>query len=284
MSDNVINKRNPPSAVKGSYGKANGVNLYYEVHNDGGVGRPLMLLHGGLGDSTMFAPLLPALPQTHQTITVELQGHGHTADIDRPFSFEAMADDVAALIQELQLGTVDLLGYSLGGGVALQTAIRHPEVVNRLILVSAPGKRDGWYPEQLAGMGAMNAEVAKSWIGSPMQQAYASVAPRPEDWPALVDKTGQLLKQDYDWSDQVKALKMPVLIAVGDADGVQTAHAVELFGLLGGGKTPAGWDGSGMPNARLAILPATTHYDILYSPILAMAINAFIETPRPEPK
>jgi pimeloyl-ACP methyl ester carboxylesterase len=166
--------------------------------------------------------------------------------------------------------------------VALQVVIRHPEVVRKLVPVSTPCKRNGWYPEVLAGMEGMNAEAARSWIGSPMQQDYASVAPKPEDWPVLADKLGRLLMQDYDWSDEVAAIKAPTLIVVGDGDSVRTAHAVELFGLLGGGKTDAGWDRSGMFNSRLAILPATTHYDILFSPQLASVITPFLEAPMPQ--
>ncbi len=267
-----------PETTKGKYAKVNGLNLYYETY---GAGQPLVLLHGGLGDIGMFAQLVPALAGSRQVIGVELQAHGHTADIDRPLSFEHMADDIAALLKHLKLEQADLLGYSLGGGVALQTAVRHPELVRKLVVVSAPCRSDGWYPEGRAGMGSMNAEIAKTWVGSPMHQAYAAIAPRPDDWPALVGKLGQLLRQDYDWSSAVAALKTPTLIAVGDADGVRTAHAVEFFELLGGGQRDAGWDGSGMPNARLAILPATTHYDILNSPLLAPSVTTFLDAPMP---
>lgn len=258
----------------GKYASLNGLNLYYEIY---GVGKPLVLIHGGLGVIGMFEQLIPRLVDSRKMVAIEMQGHGHTADMGRPFSFESMSDDVAALIQHLGLGTCDILGYSLGGGVALQTAIRHPETVGRLVIVSSVYKSEGWYPEVLAGMRTMNAEVAKSWIGSPMHQAYASVAPKPEDWPNLVAKTGDLLRQDYDWSQGVSELKMPTMIVVGDADAVRTAHAVQFFEMLGGGKQEGGWDGSGMSKARLAILPATTHYNILTSPMLAITVRSFLE-------
>src|SRR5437867_4570422 len=174
----------------GHYADVNGIKLYYEIH---GTGRPLILLHGGLGAIEMFGPNLPALAKGRQVIAVDLQGHGRTADIDRPLSVALMADDIAALIKHLGLESADVMGYSLGGGVALQTAIRHPEVVRKLVVVSSAYKRDGWYPEVLAGMEMMNAEVARTWIGSPMHEAYASAAPKPEDWPTLVGKLGQLL-------------------------------------------------------------------------------------------
>ena len=263
----------------GNYAPVNGLDLYYEVC---GTGQPLILLHGGLGVIGMFEQLLPGLAETRQVIAVELQAHGHTADIERPLSFESMADDIAALIKYLGLDGADILGYSLGGGVALQAAIRHPEVVRKLVIVSAPDKSDGWYPENRAGMASMNAEAAKTWIGSPMHQAYISVAPKPEDWTALADKLGQLLRQDYDWADAVATIKAPIMIVVGDADGVRTAHAVQFFELLGGGKADAGWDGSGMSNARLAILPATTHYNILGSMLLAPIVTPFLDAPMPE--
>jgi pimeloyl-ACP methyl ester carboxylesterase len=264
--------------AQGNYASVNGLKMYYEIH---GRGQPTVLLHGGLGVIGMYAPILPALADNRQIVAVELQAHGHTADVDRPFSFEQMADDVAALVKRLGFEKADLMGYSLGGGVALQTTIRHPEVVRKLVVVSTPCRSDGWYPEVRAGMRAMNAEIAKTWIGSPMQQAYASVAPNPEDWPTLVAKTGPLVSQDYDWSAGVAAIKAPTMLVVGDADGVRPAHAVEFFELLGGGQRDAGWDGSGMSAARLAILPGTTHYDIFVSPTMVAAVTAFLDAPMP---
>ncbi len=258
------------------YANVNGLKLYYEVH---GQGQPLILLHGGLGGIAMFEQILPNLSEHRQVVGVELQAHAHTADIDRPMSFEAMADDVAAVIDRLGFQTVDIFGYSLGGGVALQTAIRHSAAIRKLALLSTPCKRQGWYPEVLAGMASMNAAAAPAMIGSPMQQAYANVAPRPADWPVLVEKTGRLLRQDYDWSADVAALKVPLLLIFGDADSVRPEHIVEMFQLRGGGRQDAGWDGSGMSNARLAILPATTHYNIFFSPMLAPIVTAFLDSP-----
>ncbi|HTP11589.1 MAG TPA: alpha/beta hydrolase, partial [Anaerolineae bacterium] len=214
----------------GYYANVNGLELYYEVY---GKGQPLILLHGGLGTIGMYEQILPALSEHREVIGVELQAHGHTADIDRPLSFELMADDVAALIKQLGLTNVDVFGYSLGGGVALQTAIRHSAAIRKLAVVSAPCRRQGWYPEVLTGMAAMNAEAAQAMIGSPPYQAYVAAAPRPEDFPALVAKTGQLLRQDYNWSKDVAAIKAPTLLIFGDADSVQPAHIVEMFQLLG---------------------------------------------------
>ncbi|MCL4559148.1 MAG: alpha/beta hydrolase [Chloroflexi bacterium] len=271
------------NASGGCYVSVNGINLYYETYGETrGVSRPLVLLHGGLGGIGMFAPLMPELSRTRQVIGVELQAHGHTADIDRPLRFEAMADDIAALIRYMGFAGVDLMGYSLGGGVALQTVIRHPQAVAKLVVVSSPCKREGWYPEVLAGMAGMNAEAAQTMVGSPMHADYVRSAPRPEDWPVLVEKMGQLLRQDYNWCSEVASIKSPAMIVIGDADSVVPAHAVEMFGLLGGGKGDAGWDGSGMSISRLAILPATTHYNMFTSPMLASVVTNFLDTPLPE--
>lgn len=260
------------------YAPVNGLNMYYEIH---GSGEPLVLLHGGLGLSGMFGEVLAQLAQSRQVIAADLQAHGRTADIDRPIRLELLGDDIAALIRHLGFGQVDLMGYSMGGGVALQAAIRHPALVRKLVLVSVPCRRDGWYPEILAGMSQMNAAVAEYMRDTPMYQSYAAVAPNPGNFPALLDKMGDLLRRDYDWSAEVAALTIPTLLVYGDADSVPPAHAVEFFELLGGGKRDAGWDGAGMSNARLAILPGTTHYNSFSSPALAPAVIPFLDAPMP---
>ncbi|RZU77417.1 pimeloyl-ACP methyl ester carboxylesterase [Micromonospora kangleipakensis] len=256
-----------------SYADVNGVRLWYEIH---GTGRPLVLVHGGYGAVEMFAPILAALAERRQVILVDLQGHGRTADVDRPLRFESMADDIAALIRHLDLPEADLLGYSLGGGVALRTAIQHPGLVRRLALVSAPCKRQGWYPEVLAAMATQDEGVAEQMRGSPPHELYTRVAPRPEDWPTLWVKTGDLLRQEYDWSAEVAALAMPVLLVFADADSIPVTHMAEFFGLLGGGHRDAGWDGADRPAARLAVLPGLTHYDIVTSPALPAAVLPFL--------
>jgi pimeloyl-ACP methyl ester carboxylesterase len=265
--------------TSGNYAAVNGIRLYYEFH---GAGEPLVLLHGGLGAIEMFGEVLPLLAQGRQVVAVDLQAHGRTADVDRPLSYETMAGDIGALIEHLGLERADVMGYSLGGGVALQTAIRHPEAVRKLVVVSTPFRRDGWYPEVLAGMGQMGSDAAEPMKATPMYALYSSVAPRPDDWPVLLNKLGALLRQDYDWSGDAAAMRTPTLIVVGDADSVRTSHAVEFFELLGGGKQDAGWDGSGMPDSRLAILPATTHHDIFSSPTLASTVAPFLDAPMPE--
>ena len=265
--------------ARGDHAEVNGLELYYEVH---GSGEPLVLLHGGVGAIEMFGEILPLLAEGRRVIAVDLQAHGRTADIDRPLSYESMADDVGALIGHLGLKRSDVMGYSLGGGVALQTAIRHPEVVRKLVVVSTPFRRDGWYPEVLAGMEQMGPAAAEPMKATPIYELYASIAPKPEDWPVLLTKLGQLLGQDYDWSEGLAAIDAPTMIVVGDVDSVRTAHAVEFFELLGGGKADGGWDGSGMSKARLAVLPATTHHDIFSSPMLASVVTPFLDAPMPE--
>jgi len=265
--------------MTGNYAPINGLNLYYEIH---GEGEPLILLHGGFGFTGMFEAILPQLAATRQVIAVDLQGHGHTADIDRPLRNEFMGDDVAALIEYLDLGQADVMGYSMGGAAALRTAIQHPALVKRLIAISVPCKRSGWYPEMVAGMVQMGPAAAEFMKETPMYQGYVSVAPRPEDFPQLCGKMGDMMRNDYDWSAEVAELKMPTLIVAGDADGFPPSHAAEFFALLGGGLKDGSWDRSGVSNSQLAILPNTTHYDIFYSPALVPILTRFLETPLPE--
>jgi len=261
---------------KTGYAPINGLHLYYEIH---GSGEPLLLLHGGLGAGQMFSTILPELSKTHRVITVDLQGHGHTADIDRPFSMDAMAEDMAGLLNYLKIAKADVMGYSMGGAVGLRLTLQHPEVVNRLVLVSTTFSRDGWYPEVQAGMSQMGPAAAEPMKQTPMYQLYASTAPRPEDWPVLLTKMGELLRKQYDWSKEVSTLRVPTLLVFGDADAVRTAHAVHFFELLGGGLKDGGWDRSGISTARLAILPGLTHYNVFSSPALVSATLLFLDAP-----
>jgi pimeloyl-ACP methyl ester carboxylesterase len=263
--------------VKSGYASVHGLKMYYEIHSFQGHRSevPLVLLHGGLMSTDSFNAIMPALSENREVIAVDLQAHGRTADIDRPLSCEAMADDIAALLEHLHIAKADVMGYSLGGGVALRFAIQRPEMIRKLILVSTPFRKDGWYPEIQAAMARpMPAEMMKQ---SPIYQTYARVAPRPQDWEVLLTKLQQqLLSKDYDWSAEVRNIKAPVLLVYGDADAVRPEHEVEFFQLLGGGKKDAGWDGSGMSNARLAILPGMTHYNMLDSPLLAPIATQFL--------
>lgn len=263
-----------------SYADVNGVSMYYEEH---GAGMPLVLLHGGLGSGDMYGAILPALAAGRRVVTVDLQAHGHTADVDRPLRFETLGDDVAALIGHLGLAQADVMGCSFGAATALRTAIQHPDLVRRLVIVSVPCRRDGWYPESLAGMEQLGPGLAEMLKGSPPYQAYARVAPRVQDWPVLLDKTGELLRRDYDWSAEIAKITAPVMLVYADADAVRPAHIVEFYALLGGGLRDANWDGSARPVARLAVLPGRTHYDIFMSADLAGAVIPFLDAPSLEP-
>lgn len=261
------------STPRTGHAPVNGLNLYYEIH---GTGAPLILLHGGFGFTGMFGDLLPALAAHRQVIAVDLQGHGRTADIDRPLRREHLADDIAALIAHLGHTTATVAGYSFGGGAALQTALRHPHLVDRLVILSSPHKRDAWYPDGRAAFDQMSAETGEMMKQTPLYEIYSAIAPRPEDWNDLWAKMGDLNRQPYDMSEQVARLSMPTMLIFGDADAISPAQAAEFFALLGGGQRDGVWDRSGVTRHRLAILPNTTHYDILSSPLLAPAIIPFL--------
>jgi pimeloyl-ACP methyl ester carboxylesterase len=252
----------------------NGIELGYLI---AGKGEPLILLHGGFGSVEMFGPNVELLAAGRQVIGVDLQSHGRSPVADRPMRFETMGDDIAALIRELGFERAAIMGFSLGGAVGLRTAIQHPEVVERLVLVSTVFKRQGWFPEMTAGMDAMGPETTGFLMQSPIYEAYQRVAPRLEDWPVLVEQLTTLLKVDYDWSAEIPGLPMPVMLAVGDADGLPPSHAVDFFRLLGGGQRDASWDRSEMTHHRLAILPGVTHYDINILPALSAAVIPFLD-------
>src|SRR5438093_469326 len=208
----------------GEYAKVNGINLYYETH---GTGRPLILLHGGLGSGEMFGPILPALAERHEVVTVDLQGHGRTADIDRPIDIRIMADDVAALIDHLELERPDLVGYSLGGGVAFFTAVKYPPKVDKLVMASANIRRDAIPPEMLAQQAQVSSAAVEFMKDTPMYQLYQRVAPRPEDFGRLLDKIGESMSKDFDYSEEMRGLQVPTTIVCADADMAPPSHYVE---------------------------------------------------------
>ena len=260
----------------GDYADVNGLHLYYETH---GTGRPLILIHGGLGSGEMFGPTIPALVAAgYQVIAPDLQGHGRTADIDRPIDVRLMADDIAALIRHLGLEQVDVVGYSLGGGVALFLASKHPELVRKVVIVSANARRDAMPSEMLAQQGQMNAAAAEFMKDTPMWELYQRVAPRPEDFGRLLDKIGASMAQDFDFSDVVAGLQVPTLIVAADADMAPPSHDVEMFKLLDGGLRDGGWMGEGRPKGghALAILPGLTHYNLGASPLLVAVTLDFL--------
>ena len=274
----VQNVNAQENTAQGSYASVNGLEMYYEVH---GEGEPLILIHGGLGGVAEFGQLPSLLSETRQVIAVELQAHGRTADIDRPLSFDAMADDIAALIEHLGFENADIMGFSLGGAVALRTAIQHPDVVRKLVLVSTPYSLEGIHPEFRAGMSAMNEEAAAFMLETPMYQLYSSIAPNVDDWATLVGKVGALMSTDFDWSEDIAGITTPTLIIAGDSDFIYPSHPVELLELLGGGV--AGGMVETVPTAQLAILPGTIHFTILSrTDLLLPLINPFLDAPAPE--
>lgn len=263
-----------PRPAKSGHVEVNGVRYYYEVR---GEGAPLLLLHGGLGSIDMFAPLMPALTARHQVIAVDLHGHGRTALGDRPFTLEAQGADMDAILTKLGYGKVDVMGYSMGGGVAFQLAVQHPERINRLVLVSAGYAADGFYADMRKQQAQVNGQAAAFMKDTPMYQSYMAVAPRPQDFPKLLDTIGDFMRKDYDYAADVAKLTMPTLLVFGDADMYRPEHEVKFFQLLGGGLRDAGWQRETMSKNRLAILPGRTHYDIFLAPELVQTSLNFIE-------
>jgi len=262
-----------PVPDRSGYVEVDGVNYYFEVH---GTGEPLLLLHGGLGSIGMFGPVLTRLAEHRQVIGVDLHGHGRTTLGDRPIRYIDMGNDVAAVLTELGHEQVDVLGYSLGGGVALRLAVQHPERVHRLVIASAGFAQDGFHPEMLPMQAQVGAEMADAMKDTPMYRSYAALAPQPEDFPKLLDRMGELMRTPYDWSEDVKTLRMPVLLAYGDSDMFRPEHIIEFYELLGGGLKDAGWNRENMSQNRLAILPDLTHYEMFFAPALVDAVLPFL--------
>lgn len=260
----------------GRYADVNGLHMYYEIH---GSGRPLILLHGGLGSGEMFGPILPTLAEHHQVIPVDLQGHGRTADIERPIDISLMADDIVALVDLLGLDKPDVVGYSLGGGVALFTAVRYPDKVGRLVAASVYLRPDAVYPQIRAQQGQVSGAAADYMKDTPMYELYQRVAPRPEDFPRLLDKIGEAMAGDFDYSEQVRSLQVATMLVGADADMAPPSHYAEMFMLLGGGLRDGGWAGEGRPKNghALAVLPGLTHYNIFSSPLFAAVTLAFLD-------
>lgn len=265
-----------PAGVESGYAPVNGLQMYYEVHGSGGV--PVILLHGAYMTIASMSWLLPALAQTRQVTAVEFQGHGHTADVDRPLKYEQLADDVAALMDHLDIAQADIVGYSMGGSVALQQAMRHPDLVRKVVVASGQYRLDGLYPEAIAGIAELTSEIM---MGSPWYAEYASVAPNPDDFPILVEKLKRLDAEPFAWDEEaLEAITAPTLLIIGDSDVIRPEHTLELFRLLGGG-IPG--DLTGLPRARLAVLPGTTHLTVMNRiDWLAPMITEFLDEPMPE--
>lgn len=266
---------------KGAYAEVSGLRVYYEIH---GEGRPLVVLHGAYMTIGAMGPIVPGLAETRQVIALELQGHGHTADVaERPITYEGMADDTAAVLRHLGIEQTDVFGFSMGSGVALQLAIRHPGLVRKLVCVSVSYSSDGMQPELHEMIPSITPEM---FAGSPLEAAYLEVAPNPGDFPTLVEKLKQLDMTPFSWpADDIRGIAAPTLIVVGDSDVIRLEHAVEMFRLLGGG---AMGDLAGLPESRLAVLPGTSHFIPPGSGILDRAewllamVPAFLDVPTGE--
>jgi pimeloyl-ACP methyl ester carboxylesterase len=268
------------NATKGDYAEVNGLRMYYEVH---GTGLPLVLLHGAYMTVDAMGSILPGLAESRRVIVPEMQGHGRTADIDRPITYEEMSDDVAALIRHLGIEEADAFGYSMGGGVALLLAIRHPSLVRKLVVASASYTSDGMQPELHEMIPTITPEM---FAGSPMEAAYQELAPNPEDFPTLVEKLKRLDMTPFAWpAEDVRGIEAPTMIVVGDADVVRLEHAVEMFRLLGGG---AMGDLSGLSKSQLVVLPGTAHFIPPGSGVMDRAewllamVPPFLDAPTPE--
>jgi pimeloyl-ACP methyl ester carboxylesterase len=252
-----------------------GLEMYYEVH---GAGRPLVLLHGALSTiETSFGAVLPLLAESRRIVAVEQQAHGHTPDIDRPLTYRQMAEDTAGLLRRLDIERADFFGYSMGAGIALELAIRRPELVRRLVVASVTYSKEGLHPEIEELIESVKPE---DLAGSVFEEAYAKTAPNPEDWPTLVGKCNQLDREFAGWlPEDIQSITAPTLLIVGDSDIVRPEHAVQTFRLLGGGVEG---DSAGLPPSQLAVLPGTTHLTLVErAEWLGSMVSAFLDAPRP---
>lgn len=259
------------------YANVNGIKLYYEVH---GSGEPLVLLHGGLTTIGQMQGWIQPLAKTRQVIAVEMQGHGRTADTDRPMRFATLGDDAAALLDHLKIRKADVVGHSLGGASALRTAIQHPNKVRRLVVISSPHAWSGWFAEAREGMSQVGASLAEGLIMHTPTGKLSQAWPEPLRFPAFLDKLGKMLSEDYDWSDEIAKLSMPVLLVFADNDSVSQRHIAEFFALLGGGIKEPGWKNTKLSNSRLAIVPGYSHYDLIASSEVPQIVGKFLADPR----
>jgi pimeloyl-ACP methyl ester carboxylesterase len=272
--DAVQTTRAIESSASG-YVDVNGIRLYHEIF---GHGEPLVVIPGGLMTIPEMAPLIQPLAKTRTVIAVELQGHGRTADTDRPLAFETMADDIAALLDHLDVAHADVAGLSLGGAIALRTAIQHPDKVRRLVVISNPYARTGWYPEAQKGMAQVSGAMAENMMRTPTGK-FSKEWPDPRRLAKFLDRFGAMMGTPYDWSDDVKTLPMPVLLIYTDNDSISQRHIAEFFALLGGGVTEPGWRNTQLSRARLAVVPGYSHYNFATAPEIAPIIDKFLADP-----
>ena len=265
------------------YADVNGLKMFYEIRGTSDLAKvPLVLLHGAISATgTSFGPLPDLLAQTRQVIAVEQQGHGRTADIDRPMSVQAMAGDTLALLANLGIGQADLFGYSLGAGVALNILTRHPGLARKAVLASVTYDKTGLHPDMLSGPEpGESAEAPGRDLQVPFEQEYRALAPQPGNWPALLAKV-QAMELPEITPQAISAIDVPILLIIGDSDIVTPEHAVAMFRLLGGGVLG---DLAPMPPAQLAVLPGTSHIGVTgRAAVLMTMIPPFLDAPLPGP-
>lgn len=257
---------------------AEGLRVYYEIY---GQGDPIVVMAGGFGDISSMMQVIAPLARERQVIGIDLEGNGRTALRDTPLSHEKMGDDVAAVLTHLKIAKADVAGYSHGGDVAIRTAIQHPDMVRNLIVISTAAERDGWYPEVLQGMSSISSADVDGFKQSPMGQRYLEVSPEPEKLGLVIDRMGELMRKDYDWRAEIKAMPVPALLIFADHDAVSMAHIAEFFSLFGGGlKDAGGFAGPPeMSRARLAIVPGYNHYNFGMGPDIARVIEGYLDQP-----
>jgi pimeloyl-ACP methyl ester carboxylesterase len=271
----VVSAQQKPAPPVTGYAPIGDLKMYYEIHNGGGSGEPVVLLHGAFmaipGD---WENWIRELAKTRKVIAVEMQGHGRTADINRDITYENLADDVAAMLRFLKIPNADIVGYSLGGGVAMQCAIRHPEKVRKVVSISAPMRRDGWVKEANDFWPTFTWELFK---GTPMEAEYKRLSPTPDKFPDFVNHIKATAMKPYDFgADKFKATKAPMFFIHGDADGVRLDHIAEMYRLKGGGEIHG--DMYPRSESRLAILPDTTHVTLMNRmSIIVPMINDFLD-------
>lgn len=263
---------NPTSS---GYADINGIKLYHEIH---GRGEPLVLIHGGLTTIAEMRTWIEPLATTRRVIAVEMQGHGHTADTDRPMRFSTLGDDIAALLDWLDISAADVAGHSFGAACAIRAAIQHSARVRRLIVISSPAIRSGWYPEAREGMSQVGAAMAGNMMQTPTGQ-LSKQWPDPGRFPHFLDKMGKLLGEDYDWSAEISTLPMPVQLVFADNDSVSQRHVADFFALLGGGVQEPGWMNTKLSRSRLAVVPGYSHYNFLMSPEVPQIVARFLADP-----
>jgi pimeloyl-ACP methyl ester carboxylesterase len=270
----VAEAQQPAKPDSSGYVAANGVDYWFEIH---GRGEPLLLLHGGLYSTGMFGPTLAKLAESRRVIGVDLHGHGRTTLGTRPkIDLADIGRDLAVVIRRLGLRQVDVMGYSFGGGAAMQLAFQHPDLVRRMVLVSTPYAQNGFFPEMLPQQAAVSGAMADALKETPIFKSYVAIAPQPAEFPRLLDAMGAQMRQPYDWSASVKQLSMPVMLVYGDADMFRPEHVVSFYQLLGGGQRDAGWTREHMSRNRLAILPNVTHYEAGTTPSLVPTVLPFL--------